>query len=175
MFEDCHFKYNPRAESDPTFCFGNLRIPLGGVVWLPQLECGQLGRSTLLKLVAGHLMPTTGSVLVPPHLCVRMVNHEPMLMNNSLLYNLTFGKLGVSEDHVWKVATSVGLSAQLIGQSDFRIGTGGHNLSLCDRHAVCIARGLLADPDILLLQRPLELFSKEHQARIITAGKRVHL
>jgi ABC-type multidrug transport system fused ATPase/permease subunit len=179
VLRNCAFKY-PRicggvGQAKPErelggaggFYWGNLEIPLGGMTWIPRQGDMVAGTTTLLKLLAGLLVPTSGLLSMPAHLCVRMVSFHPMIISDSLLYNLTFGKRGISEELVWKVAKAVGLSAYLIGQGDLQLGEEGNNLSSCDRHAVCIARGLLCDPDVLLLQRPVGLFPEAQQRAVL--------
>jgi ABC-type multidrug transport system fused ATPase/permease subunit len=103
----------------------NLDVPLGNLVWLATPEGVQgtgIGRLTLMKLLAGLLAPTAGTVTVPAHLKVRMVHHTPLLFAKSLLYNLTLGSKeeGIT-DKAWLVARQCGLSEELIGQADLQV------------------------------------------------------
>ena len=49
------------------------------------------GKNTLLKLIAGLLSPTHGTIFIPTHLRVLHVGQEPIMMELSLMDNLCFG------------------------------------------------------------------------------------
>jgi ABC-type multidrug transport system fused ATPase/permease subunit len=171
---DCTFTYPPLGHNTNVLLTKglNLDIPLGGMVWMAAAHDHRgigIGRLTFLKLLAGMLTPSSGSIIVPPHLRIRMVPLEPMLFAKSLLFNLTLGVDSIREELVWQVAEQVGLSAELLGQGEVLVGAQGHNLRLCDRQAVCIARGILCDPDVLLLHRPGTLFTSKKQRRVVEA------
>jgi hypothetical protein len=56
------------------------------------------GMTTLLKLVAGQIFPTEGTVEMPPHTNRVLVATEPMLFDDTLMNNLRIGIVGVSDD-----------------------------------------------------------------------------
>ena len=56
------------------------------------------GMTTLLKLVAGQIFPTEGTVEMPPHTNRVLVATEPMLFDDTLMNNLRIGIVGVSVD-----------------------------------------------------------------------------
>jgi ATPase subunit of ABC transporter with duplicated ATPase domains len=81
---DCTFTYpslrstdtHDKSESAAVVKALNLDVPLGNLVWLATPEGAQgtgIGRLTLMKLLAGLLVPTAGTVTVPAHLKVRGV------------------------------------------------------------------------------------------------------
>ena len=46
------------------------------------------------------------------------------------------------------------------------MGPAGRNLRAQDRHALCLARALLADPDVLLLNKPGEMLQPMRRAQL---------
>ena len=125
--------------------------------------------STLLKICAGHLAPTAGTVSTPGYLRVRFVPQEPLIFNTTLMKNLapTSTKCIRSEEQIWTLAHAVGLSDHLVGQPDYHLGTGGLGIKLVDRQLVCIMRAMLADPDVLMLCKPGAVMKPAHSARLL--------
>jgi ABC-type multidrug transport system fused ATPase/permease subunit len=149
----------------------DIHVPLGKMIWLttgPNPGGEACGRLTLMKLMAGLLHPTSGHMDVPAHLKVLFVQHEPMLLAKSLWENLTMGNPDAVASQVWKIAESFGLSELMLNKPDLMVGEHGDNLRLCDRQAVCLARAVIANPDILLLHRPGELFTEGEKQTMLT-------
>eukprot|EP00747_Dinoflagellata_sp_TGD_P069108 gnl/TRDRNA2_/TRDRNA2_155993_c0_seq2.p1 gnl/TRDRNA2_/TRDRNA2_155993_c0~~gnl/TRDRNA2_/TRDRNA2_155993_c0_seq2.p1 ORF type:complete len:279 (-),score=28.13 gnl/TRDRNA2_/TRDRNA2_155993_c0_seq2:13-849(-) len=61
------------------------------------------GRSTFLRLLGHRIFPVLGHIYIPSHLRILHVSQEPMLLNLSCWYNLTYGLPTVQEidpDHI---------------------------------------------------------------------------
>ena len=105
----------PRSAS---FHHLNLKVKQGRVVAL--LGAPSSGKATLLRLIAGVVLPTNGEVFAPPHLNLIHVEQEPQLMGLSLLDNLWFGRkeqLGPDElEWVSTICAAVGLPDNLIAE-----------------------------------------------------------
>jgi hypothetical protein len=78
------------------------------------------------------------------------------------LYNTHLACIGLYHSRVL-------LAYTLLTLYHLQVGTHGNNLRLHDRQAVCVARGILSDPDILLLHRPAELFTSSQQETVLGA------
>jgi len=142
-------------------------LPLGGLVAVTVLRqglrAGKAASSTLIKLLAGQLLPDSGHVLLPPHLKTILVHEQPLLFVGSLWRNLTVAmgiEGGEEEDpawqqEVWGLAQRIGLSSALIGQARLRIDEQGLKLGSYDRYLICLIRAMLARPDVLVLSKPL--------------------
>lgn len=129
------------------------------------------GTLTLLKLIAGVLYPTGGWLHTPAHLRTVLV-HEAQILKDTLWNNLTVGVAAVRQPppdspqfdawrkHVWAIAEALGLSKSLIGNDNVRVGEGGGVLRLVDRQVVSLARAFIADPQLLLLNKPTAIFEQ---------------
>merc|ERR1739848_727838 len=49
-----------------------------------------MGKSLLLKLIGGVLIPDAGELLIPPHLRVLHISQEPVFFHDTLYANLTY-------------------------------------------------------------------------------------
>lgn len=163
---DVHFSYPvARALMDhqPHVRGLNVGLPLGNVT---AVTCDMHGgTSTLLKLIAHQLSPTSGRVLVPEHLKIVMVHEQPLLFVGTLWRNLVVASEYVGaeepeEEEVWQLARDLGLAERLVGQKDLQLGDSGQVIGATDRTLVCIVRALLARPNLLLICKPFSTLDR---------------
>jgi sulfonate transport system ATP-binding protein len=125
----------------------DLEIPAGRFVSL--IGPSGVGKSTLLRIVAGLEPPTTGRVELQS--CdgrpdVRMMFQEDRLMPwRTVLRNVTLG-LKRREHDARRMLSAVGLAGR---EDDFPLVLSGGQ-----RQRVALARALIHEPDLLLLDEP---------------------
>ena len=158
------------------------------------------GKSTLLNLLSRFMDPTAGEILIDgvdikqQSLAdvwnqISLVPQRSYLFGTSLVENLRYGKTDASDEQIWTaltIAQAADFVRELPEQLNTDISQGGTNLSGGQRQRVTIARALIKDSPILLLDDSFSaldfttdaklraaLDEKEKDKTIIIVGQRV--
>ena len=189
----------PRIEGDldidhVVFAYGaepvlhgvDIHIPAGGCLALVGESGG--GKSTLARLVGRFYDPDEGAVRVDGHDLrtvklssyrrqLGVVLQDPFLFSGTIASNIRFAKPDATDAEVAVAAAAVGVdrvAARLSGGLDHAVREGGSGLSAGERQLISIARALLADPRILILDeatsnidRPAEVLIERALDRLL--------
>jgi ATP-binding cassette, subfamily B, bacterial len=123
------------------------------------------GKSTLVNLLPAFYELTDGRILIDGHdtrdltleslrAQIAVVSQEPFLFNGTLRENILYGRLDASDEALEKAARAANCHefiSRLPHAYDSRVGERGVKLSVGEKQRVSIARALLRNAPILIL------------------------
>jgi len=123
------------------------------------------GKSTIINLLCRFYEPTSGSILIDGtdtrdrtqhwlHSRLGYVLQTPQLFRGSVRDNIRYGLLEATDEQVERAARQVsaeGFILELEKGFDTDVGEGGSRLSTGQKQLVSLARAVLADPALFLL------------------------
>jgi ABC-type multidrug transport system fused ATPase/permease subunit len=130
--------------------------------------CSGAGKSTAVRLVARLVDPDEGRVLLDGidlrDLPLRLVRdnvtvllQEAPILDGSVRENVAFARPGASDAEVWAALRRAGVDGVVAALPDglrSRVGRAGHALSGGQRQRIALARALLADARVIVLDEP---------------------
>ncbi len=145
------------------------------------------GKSTTINLICRFYEPDAGALLVDGldyremdlqhwRRNIGIVLQEPFLFNGTIADNIAYGKPDASFEEIVAAARAAEAHAFILGKSDGYdsiVGERGGKLSGGERQRISIARAILHDPKILILDEATASVDVETEKQIQQAMKRL--
>ena len=178
-FRNVSYKFE--GASQPVLKNLSFKIPVGQKVAL----VGKMGsgKSTLSRLIAGIYEPTEGAILIDG-VDVRQIDQadirknigimlqESWLFSGTVRENIQMGYNEYDDDHLLRVCKIAGVD-DFVGSHpkgyDLEIKERGNGLSGGQRQTINLARSLLHNPNILLLDEPTSSMDQGSEKKIVAA------
>ena len=169
----------------------SLKIPMGTMTALVGPSGG--GKSTIAKLIAGFWDVNQGIImlggvdereipLTQLYDQVAFVTQDNYLFDDTIRENIRMGRVEATDQEVETVAKAAGCDEFIRGLEngyDTRVGGGGAHLSGGERQRIAIARAMLKDAPIVILDEATAYMDPENETKVqravtkLVAGKTV--
>jgi len=177
-FEDLWFEYEP---GQPVLKGIDLKVEPGQMVALVGFSGS--GKTTLASLLLRHYDPTSGRItvdgvdlretqLLTYRAQVGVVAQESILFNSSIRDNIRYGRLEATDEEIESAARAASIHDSIMALPDgyeTKLGEEGIKLSVGEKQRLAIARALLADPRILILDEATSSLDSQTEALLQSA------
>ncbi len=157
----------------------NIHIPPGSLVGV--YANGMSGKSTFLKILAGHFQQFSGSLLINKvplknyrlaslRKSVSLYLNEKDIFIGSVLENILVGRNYITTTEIMNVSVKTGLSGFLNALPDgfeTQVAPNGKNLPNQYIKRICLIRSLLNHPDLILMEDPWESLTSSEKKNMI--------
>ena len=137
------------------------------------------GKSTLLQLLMGLWEQSDGAInldgidirQLDPNILRRHVGYVPQridMFRGSIRENITLGRNNISDEAIIRAVKLSGFEELLTNAGaglDYQVAEGGRNLSGGQIQSIGIARALLENPSVLILDEPTSAMDNQGEAR----------
>lgn len=145
------------------------------------------GKTTMISLLLRHYDPTGGRItvdgldlrdvrLLDYRRQVGVVAQESILFNTTIMENIRYGKLDATDEEVMAAAEAAMMKDSIEALPDAyetKIGEEGIKLSVGEKQRLAIARALIADPKILVLDEATSSLDSQTEALLQQALDRL--
>ena len=174
-FEHVWFEYE---QDQPVIKGLSLDVQAGEMVAL--IGFSGSGKTTLTSLLMRHYDPQAGRItidgndlrdlnLLSYRSKVGVVAQESILFNTTLMENIRYGRMDATDDEVVDAARAANIHIAIMELPDAyntKIGEDGVKLSVGEKQRIAIARALLADPAILILDEATSSLDSQTEAQL---------
>lgn len=177
-YNDVNFAYDPRKPALKGLSF---RCAPGTTTALVGESGG--GKSTVFRLLYRFYNLVGGSIQVDGHDVkdvtidslrrhIGVVPQDTVLFNESLMYNLKYANVNATDEQVFEACRAASIHDKILNFPDgynSRVGERGLKLSGGEKQRVAIARTILKNPRIILLDEATAALDTETEQNIQTA------
>ena len=174
-FDDVHFAYHPER---PILQGLSFVVPAGKTVAV--VGPSGAGKSTLARLLFRFYDVQAGAIRIAGQdirqisqsslrRAIGIVPQDTVLFNDTVEYNIAYGRPGASHDEVVQAAQAARIHSMIVATPDgyaTRVGERGLKLSGGEKQRVAIARTLLKNPPVLIFDEATSALDSANERAI---------
>ena len=163
VFDDVTFWYDDDEEKVPVLKNFSLTVKEGETIALVGPTGG--GKTTTVNLLARFYEPKEGSISIGGndyqdftlhsiHSRLGIVLQTPHLFSGNIIENIRYGRLSATDEEVFEAAKLAGAHEfimQMPKNYEEEVGEGGNLLSVGQKQLISLARAILAEPEIFIM------------------------
>jgi ATP-binding cassette subfamily B protein len=181
-FRDVSFAYKEGQQVLKNF---NLQVEAGQSIALVGPTGG--GKSTIVSLVCRFYEPTAGQVLINGvdyrkrslhwlQSNLGMVLQQPHLFSGTIRQNIRYGRLDATDaqvEHAARLVNAHDFIAAMKDGYDSQVGEGGNQLSTGQKQLIALARAIIAEPQLFVMDEATSSVDTQTERLIQAAVERV--
>ena len=175
-FKNVSFKYDLKGEN----ILENINIKINKGEKVALVGSSGAGKTTFANLLLDFYYPTDGEILIDEEKynkistyslreIIGLVPQEAILFNDTVKNNISYGQDNIDNDLISKAANNANISDYINSMPDkfnSMIGERGLNLSGGQKQRMAIARAILKNPEILILDEATSSLDSESELKV---------
>ncbi|WP_085994080.1 ABC transporter ATP-binding protein [Oceanobacillus senegalensis] len=180
-FENVSFSYPGKLKK----ILSNVSFSVGPGESVALIGASGAGKSTIVKLLMRFYDPTSGRILLDGNMIkgltldslrknVAVLFQESLIFDGTIRENIAYGKPGATDEEIVraaKFADAHGFIQEMEDGYDTPVGQKGRNLSGGQRQRIAIARAMIRNASILILDEPTVGLDARSERQIINPLK----
>ena len=176
-FEDVSFSYNEQSDTE---VLDNINLQIMPGTMTAFIGPSGSGKSTITKLLTGFWEPTSGRItvggtdvknmpLAQLSSYISYVSQDNYLFNETIRENIRVGRPSATDQEVEDAASKCGCHDFIMGLEqgyDTVVGDAGGSLSGGERQRIAIARAMLKDAPIVILDEATAFLDPENESLV---------
>ena len=183
VFDNVSFGYRKEATGKPILAVANINLRFEKGKYYALVGLSGSGKSTMLSLILRFYDPLTGSIRIDGHDLrsltqdslreqIGIVTQETFLFHETIFKNIAYGRLDATKEEVIAAAKQAYAHDFIMAQQDGYetiVGDRGCQLSGGQQQRLAIARALLKNAPVLLLDEAMSALDAEAEKQIQAA------
>lgn len=182
-FENVYFSYPGKSKN----ILSNVSFSIGPGESVALVGASGAGKSTIVKLLMRFYDPTAGRILLDGNVLkglkldslrknVAVLFQESLIIDGTIKENIAYGKPGATDEEIVRAAKSAdahGFIQEMAMGYDTSVGQKGRNLSGGQRQRLAIARAMIRNASVLILDEPTEGLDANSEKRVMNPMERL--
>jgi len=175
-FKSVNFRYDEKS----SFALQDINFKINKGEKIALIGKSGSGKTTFINLIMDFYFPNSGEILIDGNKyknissksirnLIGLVSQNPILFNDTIKNNIVYGNINYNMDKINKATNTANINdyiKSLPDEYDEIVSEGGTNLSGGQKQRLSIARAILKDPPILILDEATSSLDSESELKV---------